>query len=75
MRIYVDGKTKMQDGETALLRALGEGHLDVVNRLLDCKEIEVNLQDNVSGNVDFVPSRLPKFFALFFLDVVFNANL
>ena len=35
---------KMQNGETALMQASGMGRLDVVNRLLDCKDIDVNLQ-------------------------------
>ncbi len=26
-----------------------QGHSDVVNRLLECKQIDVNLQDKVSG--------------------------
>ena len=42
-----------------------KGHLDVVNRLLDCKEIEVNAKTRVSGNVDFAPSGLPKFWPYF----------
>ena len=44
----------------------------MVNRLLECKEIDVNVQDKVSGNVDFATSRLPQILALLFLDVVFN---
>ena len=32
-------------GWTALMWACRNGHLDVVNRLLDCKEIDVNLQN------------------------------
>ena len=37
----------------ALRQASWRGHLDVVNRLLDCKDIDVNLQDKVSGNCCF----------------------
>ena len=48
------------------MRASANGHLDVVNRLLDCKEIEVNVQDKVSRNVDFATSRLSQILALFF---------
>ena len=33
-----------QFGSTALMQASRMGHLDVVNRLLDCKDIDVNLQ-------------------------------
>ena len=57
------------------MAASAEGHLDVVNRLLDCKEIEVNVQTKVSGNVDFATSRLPKILALFFWMWIFNENL
>ena len=38
----------MQDGWTALLEASRNGHSDVVNRLLECKQIDVNLQAKVS---------------------------
>ena len=52
MRILFAGKQKkMQGGRTALIRALANGQLDVVNRLLDCKEIDVNVQERVCGNV------------------------
>ena len=50
------------------------GHLDVVNRLLDCKHIDVNLQANVSENVDFVTSHLHFSFLFFFLMCLFNEN-
>ena len=33
-----------KDGYTALICAADNGHLDMVNRLLDCKDIDVNLQ-------------------------------
>ena len=36
---------------TALGRASLNGHLDVVNRLLACEEIDVNVQDKASGIV------------------------
>ena len=51
--------------------------MHVVNRLLDCKEIEVNVQDDVvCGNV-FEFRHIPVFpniIALVFLDVVCNTN-
>ena len=50
----IDAKN-MQDGKTALILATQEGHLDVVNRLLDCKQIDVDVQSKVSGIVDRVP--------------------
>ena len=39
----------MKYGETALIRASRNGHLDAVNRLLDCKQIDVHVQNKVSG--------------------------
>ena len=39
------------DNNAALILASLNGHLDVVNRLLDCKEIDVNVQNKVGGNV------------------------
>ena len=49
MNIYVDDKKKYKDGWTAMIVASMDGHLDVVNRLLDFKQIDVNLQNkNVS---------------------------
>ena len=38
-------------GWTALISASNNGHLDIVNRLLDNKNIDVNVKDEVSGNV------------------------
>ncbi len=47
------------------------GHLDVVNRLLDFKQIDVNAQDHVSWNVDCKQTSFSKFsFPIFRLDVV-----
>ena len=43
----IDAKN-MQDGKTALILATQEGHLDVVNRLLDCRQIDVNMQLKVN---------------------------
>ena len=56
---------------TALIRAIGSGHMGgVVNRLLDCKEINVNVQSKVSRIVDFAtfhsPNSLPMFFGCVF---------
>jgi hypothetical protein len=48
--------------------------LDVVNRLLDCKEINVNLQGQVSGNVDFVTFYLQNSLSIFFADVFLIQN-
>jgi len=62
---------KMQIGETALMEASFEGHLHVVNRLLDCKEVDVNLQMMVSGIVDFVTCHLQNSLPIF-SDVFFN---
>ena len=61
----------MQDGYSALIKASEYGHLDVVNRLLDCKEIDVNLQTKVSGIVDFVTSHLQNSLPIFFGCVFF----
>ena len=36
------------------MRASHNGHLQVVIQLLQCKEIDVNVKDNVSEIVDFV---------------------
>ena len=38
----------MQEGFTALMLASQNGHSNVVNRLLECKQIDVNLQAKVS---------------------------
>ena len=52
--------------------ALQNGHLDVVNRLLDRKEIDINVQNKVSGMFNFVTSHLqilfPIFLDMFFVD-------
>ena len=52
------------------------GHLDVVNRLLDCKQIDVNVRSKVSGIVDCATSYLssPALFTIFFCDVFFYSN-
>ena len=34
-----------------MIWASGGGHVDVVNRLLECKEVEVNLEDEVSEEI------------------------
>ena len=44
-------KKKCKTGEYALTVASQKGHLDVVSRLLECKEIDANLQGGVSKNV------------------------
>ena len=56
-----------------LIMASGKGDLDMVNRLLDCKEIDVNLtaEDEVSGMFDFIPS-VSDSLIYFFLDMFFN---
>ena len=41
---------------TALMKASQFGHLDVVNRLLNCKEIYVNLQSKVKWICELVSS-------------------
>ena len=41
-------------GSFALIEASASGHVDVVNRLLECKEVEVNLQDQVNGKLCWV---------------------
>ena len=41
---------------TALMRAVREGHLDVVKRLLDYKQINVNVQDHADVFVKSVTS-------------------
>ena len=46
--LSVFGWEQMQDGAIALHIASQNGHLDVVSRLLECKEIDGNLQMNVS---------------------------
>ena len=48
-----------------------DGHLNVVNRLLDCKEIDVNVQNVVSGMFEFFTSHTVSKFSplLFFLDM------
>ena len=38
----------MQDSFTALTWASMHRHLDVVNRLLSCKQIDINVQNKVS---------------------------
>ena len=61
--------------QTALVYASGNGNLDVVNRLLDCKQIDVNVQDKVSGNVDCVTSdRQSSFLFVYFLCVFLIKN-
>ena len=45
----------------------------MVNRLLDCKEIDVNMQNQVSGNVDCVTFHLQILLPTF-LDVFLNEN-
>ena len=40
----------MKNGVTALMFASMDGHLDVVNQLLDCKEIDVNVPGKVCIN-------------------------
>ena len=65
----------MQDGWTALMLASSNGHLDVVNRLLDCKQIDVNVQDKVSEIVQCVTSHLQNsLLCFFFLNVFFFFN-
>ena len=47
-------------------------HLDVVNRLLDCKEIDVNVQDKVKWECfDFRHIPSPKLSSLFYFVCVF----
>ena len=46
--------------------------LDVVNRLLDCKQIDVNVQNEVSGVLIASHPYLQILFPNFFLDVFFN---
>ena len=45
--LYINVNPNFHDkyGDTALMMASRNGHLNVVNRLLDHKEIDVNLQD------------------------------
>ena len=38
----------------------------MVNRLLDCEEIDVNVQEAVSRNVDFATSRVSQILSLSF---------
>ena len=45
---FVDDKKKPQDGEIALWFASSEGDLAAVNRLLDYKQIDVSVQNNIS---------------------------
>ena len=56
-----------------MITASRDGHLDVVNRLLDCKQIDVNVQNQVSGNVDCVTSHLQILLPTF-LGVFLNEN-
>ena len=46
------------------MEASRNGHLDVVNRLLDCKQIDVNVQNSVSGIVQRVTSHLQLLFSI-----------
>ena len=34
------------------MNASWDGRLDVANRLLDCKQIDINVQSKVSANID-----------------------
>ena len=64
-------KKSCKDGWTALTSASAKGHLDVVNRLLDFKQIDVNAQTKVSWNVDCKKTVFSNSNFLFFcLDVV-----
>ena len=57
-------------GWTALLCAVDSGHLDVVKRLLVCKQINVNLQSEVSRMLissHRMSTSLPHFFLCVFL--------
>ena len=51
------------------MQATNRGHLDVVNRLLDCKQIDVNVHGYVSENIDCVISNSLSYFFVF--DVFF----
>ena len=44
-------KKKKKNGYIALIWAAENGHLHVVNRLLNCDEIDVNLQDVVKWEI------------------------
>ena len=48
----------VQNGDTALIAASKNGNLDVVNRLLDCKEIDVNLQKEHWSSVKKKKTRI-----------------
>jgi hypothetical protein len=53
------------------MAASGEGDIDVVNRLLDCKQIDdVNVQTKVSWNIDCKKLHFEFSFPVFRLDVV-----
>ena len=68
----VEGQPEVQFGytDTALIEASLFRHMDVVKRLLDCKQIDVNMQTRVSGMFDCVhipsPNSFPFFFEIFF---------
>ena len=68
----------MQNGDTTLILASGNGHLDVVNRLLDCKEIDVNVQTTVLWEMfdfaispSFFPNSRPLLFCMWFFNEKF----
>ena len=78
MKIFVDDK-KMQFRKTALILASEKGHLGLVNRLLDCKEIDVNLQDpdvsenaGLSINLKFSFTFFAMFYNLLMITVVWT---
>ena len=46
----IDVNYQNPDGDTALMIASWKGHMGVVKRLLECKEITVNLKNTYDGN-------------------------
>lgn len=69
---------KLQSGKTALIQASWTGHLDVVNRLLDCKEIDIHVKDTVSRiliDLHHIPSHISILFPSFFLCVLLRKIL
>ena len=66
-------------GQTALHGAASRGQVEVVNRLLDCKEVDVNIINGVSGKLldvfcffFFFQFPILRFFLHFFFLCVFS---
>ena len=60
---------------TSLICASKGGHLDVVKRLLDHKEIDVNLQSKVSRMLISLHRISPSLPYFFFFDAFFLMNI